>query len=474
MVSFVLKLLFLFVPFSLFAGGSTDTELQVLNKEWVLCITEFDVSALTVSEQTVGAILLQNIVSIISVVKERHLTPEEHTYYDNKARKEIRGGASISLSKKRDERDQLLFKGDPAWKHKKNLRTIDKEIAELEKKFADADTVSLLIEDRPVFKLSENNIKNIFPPRPSKGGEGRFCSNAKADAMLAGTVSSFHGRLYFTINLWTEAGNSYQYENSIIFSIEEADKAVSKLESDLIAELSGTPSAHLAINVEPEGALVALDNVLVEGGVDKSYRAGSVSIDVSTKDYESKHINVDTNPNELLTLSLSLKPIMYGLFNIEGPQASVYLGSEYLGRSPLEVKLPIDRYAYFRIENEEGEIAKTIRPAFSEDSIVSLDFKRPLESPEDLIEKNRKSFYNAFGRFWIALPIAFVMQGVSTAQTNANARAANIDLYKQATISYYISIGAWVVLGITAIDMFYNSYRYLKNAHDQSISIYSP
>lgn len=475
-IALLFFMLFFFAPFSLFAGGTAEyKEPDILNKEWVLCVTEFDVSALPVSQQTVGSVLARHIVSLIGVVTERRRTKEEYAYYENLARTELQSSTVQALSKKRNERDQLVFRGDPAWKYKKNLRAIDKEIAALEKTLAEADAAPLSIEAQPLFKLSQDNAKGIFPSRPRAGGEARFCADTKSDALLIGSVSTFHGRLYCTLSVWTLYSSSYQYETALVFSLEETEQAVDDLSSDLIAMLSGTPSAHLAISVEPDTALISLDGVVAgQGTLDEhSYRAGTVSIDLSAQDYESQRMSVATNPDELLKLSVSLKPITYELFNIEpATKAAVYSGSRYLGQSPLEVTVQTDRYEYFHLENDKGEVAKTVLPSFAAaNPVVSFDFKTPIESPGAVAEQNRKSFYNAFGRFWIALPVAFIMSGVADAQSKANARSANMDLYNQAAITYYISMGTWIVFGLTAADVLYRSYRYLSNTHAQSVSI---
>ncbi|MDR2150393.1 MAG: hypothetical protein LBO67_06185 [Spirochaetaceae bacterium] len=473
----VYTLLFFFAPLPLFAAGSTESaEPVVLNKEWVLCITDFDVSAIPVSQHTIGTILVQNIVKSITVVTERRRTQEEYAYYEQVARAALRSSTAQELSKKRNERDQLIFRGYPSWKYRKNLRTFDKDIAALEQKLSNADTETVIIEAQPVFKLSEDNAKGVFPPRPRAGDEARFCASKKSDALLAGSVSSFHGRLYCTIALWTLYNNAYHYETALLFSLEETAEAVDDLASDLIAALSGIPPAHLAVNVEPDTALITVDGIVAgQGSLDeRPYRAGAVALDLSAQDYEAQHLTVTTNPDELLNLSVALKPITYGLFKIEpSTTAAVYLGSRYLGQSPLEAALPVDEYGYFRLESDKGEVAQGIAVASSDPANVAMawDFKVPLESPETLIEKNRKSFYNAFGRFWIALPIAFIMQGIATEQSKASARTHSSDLYKQATTTYYISLGTWVVFGITAADMLYRSYRYLSTAHDQSVSL---
>jgi hypothetical protein len=466
---FSIVLLFVFV-LPAFAKGSAEKAPVPLNPEWNLCVTAFDVSAVPVSRQAIGDIMTRSLINAVHTLKQHNRSAEEYAYYEEYAWSKARTTAAQALSKRRGERDQLVFHGDPDWKYRSTVKTANTDIAKLEQALEKVNQEPPVIEKRPAIKIVETNL-----PRPRAGDEALFCVKQKADAFLAGSLSEFHGRITMTITVYTLYNNAYQYENTVLFSAEDTAMMVDELASALITALSGEPSARIALQVEPATALISLDNTFAgQGSVsERPYQAGAVSIDMYAENYEPYSTQFTLNPDETKHVSFTMTPLSYALFTVQSPEpAAVYWGGLYMGQTPLDITVPAGRYEYLQLETAGGETAQTVFMGQAGTvQPLSLNLKAPVQAPGRTTENARKTFYNAFGRFWIALPVAFVMQGISTTQNAASQRSSNRDLYTNATVSYYVSIGTWVLLGVTVADMLYRTYQYLTISGEGTASL---
>jgi hypothetical protein len=82
-------------------------------------------------------------------------------------------------------------------------------------------------------------------------------------------------------------------------------------------------------------------------------------------------------------------------------------------------------------------------------------------------DRFRRAFYGAYGRFWIALPVAFLVNGLYTMYSGTYLRPespGNADLYDQASVLYYINIGTMVVAGGFLAESLYRMFRYIYAA----------
>ncbi|MDR2797575.1 MAG: hypothetical protein LBB80_04465 [Treponema sp.] len=473
---------FLLIPlFCLVCGhvqglGKTDAgePLPTQNKEWVLSVTALDVSSLPHSQQLLGEVMTRNLVEALKKVDHRIRPSEEYLYYTHYAWSKSQAAAAKTLVVKRDERDKLLFGGDPPWKYRKTLKALEKDIQKLEEALGKAEVEVPLIAERPVFKLSDDALKGTFPPSPKPGGEYRFCVNQKADAFLAGTIATFHGRLYISLKLYTLYTSSFQYEDSSIFSSEDMVQAVDELANRLVAVVSEAPPASLLVHTKPEEAILWVDGSFAGRGEvgPREYPPGSIDIESFADNYKPLSMSLDLTEGELAELYINLQPLSQRSLTITVPgEAKVYQGALYRGETPLPVDIPV-ALEHFQIETTEGKVASVIIQGGeqSEISQASLTLKpKPNHSAEEQrVEKSRRRLYGAYGRFWIALPVAFVINGIATAHINAYNRTGNPDLYDGALTRYYISIGTSIAAGVALAETFYRIFRYIRTGGEDA------
>jgi hypothetical protein len=378
--------------------------------------------------------------------------------------------AGQALKNKRDERDALLFMGDTTWNYKNKIKKIDEEIKILEESFTIAKAEFPLVAEQPNFSLSEQNLSGTYPSVPEEGMENLFCHEQNVDAFLSGTVSEYYGRILVSVKLYALYSQSYLYENTVLFSVEDQQEVLSDLSSSLRSVLSGIEASAIMVEALPEDAMILLnDEYAGRGSTEvKVQEPGSIDVDVFADDYRTESFQVDVFSGELAKAFINLQPIIYEAFDLntsDGASSSVYLGSTFMGTTPLTLHLESDQYEYITMENEKGDNISFIYDGSVSSAAVTL-------IPESLNEKNveyyRKKFYGAYGRFWVSLPIAFLVYGLATSAVNASNYSGNPDMYKDAVMNRNIAIGSAAIAGTFLLETFIRMgiYLYKSNATD--------
>jgi hypothetical protein len=473
----VLLLAAVFSP--LYASGKKEAPPEPLNKEWVFCITAFDVSGLPPSRQILGEVLAREIMESLSGVEHRFRTGAETAYYQNYAWSKSRSAVAKELGAKRDERDLLLFRGDALWRYRKNLKTVEEQIVTLEEKLRELEAEMPAVAGEPEFVFSDSNKGGSYPPRPQEGGEYRFCVAQKADAMLAGTVSEYHGRIFLTVKMYTLYTGSYSWEDSTIFSSEDITEAMAEFSGRLAAAAGETLPAAIAVHAGPEDAMVLVNGKFAGTGEvpPRDRSPGTADVKVFADKYAQAEFDVELNAGELTELFIDLPLLGLSSFTVdaaERPGSSVYLGSLFQGTAPLSLELPREQFAYISVEAPSGETGSAV---YLEDDIVrggaefvraekpgdekSLAFTtRFFPSPEEKrVERARRAFYTSYGIFWVVLPAALIGSGI--AQNYINAYNYSGKMYDQALTGYYGSIAGYATMGISLAATFFFIFRYL-------------
>ncbi|MDR1375183.1 MAG: PEGA domain-containing protein [Treponema sp.] len=435
-----------------------------INAEWVLCVTAFDVSALPLSNRIAGETMAKTLMDALDPVNRRVRVSREYAYYADYARAKALTEAGQALAAKREERDLLLYRGNPSWKYRRELAAADEAIAELETAYREADKVSP-VEGEPEFKLTGVNAEGGFPAPPEPGSEYRFCRDQGADAFLMGSVSEYYGRILISLKLYTLFTRSFQYEDSVVFSLEDINGAMDELAGRLRAAVSGNPPAAIAVKAAPAHAAVIIDDSFAGRGeiaiVDRP--PGPVDLRVFAEDYRTLVTGVELNPGELAELYINLTPIAQAALTVTAPEfssASVYRGALYAGEAPLTITMEQGRYEYVSVESSGSSAARVFQGM---DGTAVFDLREPGERQ---VERMRRRFYGAWGRFWVALPAAFLLNGIAATYINAYNQRNDPGIYDEANNFRYISIAAWAVFGCTVAETIYRAFRYLYSSNE--------
>lgn len=484
----------------LYASGNKDAEIsEPLNKDWTLCITAFDTSAMSPSWQTAGDTVTRNLVTYLQNLDFRLRDEDETVYYRSYALEKSRVTAADALVKKRNERDLLVFKGDPSWKYEKALKTVDEAIVLLEEELEKSNAVIPIIEAKPAFKLSEKNTGGTFPLPPETGKENFFCTEQKADAFLAGTLSEYYGRVLLDIKLYTRYTGAYSYEDSVLFSPDDFNGALNEISNRLAAEVSGNQISGLLVHAEPPETMILLDGAFAgQGETARHIRsAGTAEIAVRADNHVPAVIPLELNPGEIAELFVNLTPLGFDAFRADvpgSPGSKVFLGGLFVGETPLALELPKTGFSYVSVETPEGEVGSAI---YKDNSIVKgsaqfvwndnsggqADFSTmfPVSKEAQVVANARNSFYKYYGALWFILPAALLTAGIANSYIDANDyissnpggldQGARDRMGNSASQGTFVRAGAYGLMGAALGATFFQIYRYLKASGGDSTPI---
>ena len=473
---------FLISHFSfLFAAGKKEEEVKYLNEQWFLCITAFDYSKLPRSEHLAGDVYTRNLVNTLKTVSYRFRISPEYAYYESYAWQQAVNTAAKALSNKQNERSQLLYRGDPDWKYRQNLKKVDADIIKLQEAFDKVVAEKPLIEREPTFSLIQANLNGTYPAPPKPGEERRFCQTQKADAFLTGGLREFHGRYYIQVRLFTLYTNSWVYDDDIIFSLEDSNGAVEEIAARLNAVLAGNKPASLAITVDPPETLVLINQRYAgRGTVEARDRPpGTIIVAAGAAGYEPETVETELIAGELTEIAISLNPLSYTDVTINAPNyagASLHRGAIYAGESPLTLSLPLGHLEYFTAE-KNGWLGKAIftTPEFPDNTFsVSLKMKIPPPSGQRRVNKARNWYYWAWGGTWITGIAAWVTYGIYSSQRDILPRSQSPDFYESTRRLSIVSTGTIIAVGVAIGYEIFQMARYMYTATSDVTPIIKP
>ena len=484
--SLIFLILFL-ISGSLYAAGGQESDVvgNPLNSEFTVVITAPDVSALPYERQIIENTVLRFLVDILEGINYRIREEDEITFYKEDAWRRSREGVVRSLLARRNERDLVIYRGDPEWRARNSLRTIDEAIERLEAELAVIEDNPPLIESSPVFRLSGTNLSGTYPLPPPLGDEITFLNRQRADAFITLDLSEFHERIFLNIKMYTLHTASYSYEDFVLFSTNDIYAAMNEIGGRLAGVISGTSPAMLIVNAMPPEAIVHIDNRFAGVGAAEqiAYSPGEVEVSIYAENHLPARFTMELMPGQITEMSFDLTPLGTSTFELDAPGSPgsrLYLGNLYIGETPISLDLPQYQFSYINVESPELETSSVI---FRNNEIVSgrADFQRTNEGgnlsfsnlmlpEENRMENARQSFYRTYGAFWIVLPVSLLTAGIAGSYIQAHnyvlatnpGRSDYNEIYRRAETARYIQLGAnavWITgLGLTLFQI----YRYLS------------
>jgi hypothetical protein len=473
------SLLFALCSFASASGNKDEGDKKPINNEWYLCVTQFDFSMLQPAQRIAGQVITKSLVDTFKTVSYRLRVSPEYAYYEDYAWRQAVNAAAKALAQKQDERSLLLFKGEPNWRYRKNLKKIDAEIKKLEEELAKKIAEKPTVNNEPVFKLVQANLNGNFPEPPKPGRERRFAQEQKADAFLVGSVREFHGRFFITLKLYVLYANAFVYEDDIIFSMDDAAGAVDEITGRLTAVLSGNKPAVIAIKTDPPEAQVLINgNFAGRGAVEeREHPPGKITVAVSADGYTPELVETDLVSGKITEIDVSLSSLLYSHVNIATPGftgVSIYNGALYVGEAPYNLLMPIDTLGYITAETKERKAAKIVftAPAVQDESYnISLKLKNLPESGQKRVNKARSQYYWAWGITWVAAMLAWGANGVYSSQRDVLPNSSSREFWNNTNTWSYINNGSLILLGTAAAYNVFQLSRYLYISTEGSTPI---
>lgn len=458
----LLSILFFFLSVQLFAfGKAEDAEVKTQNDKWILCITEFDISSLPVNKLLVAELVKRRMVESLSGINYRTRVSPEYAYYEGLAWSKARSTAAKALATKHDERSALLYKGEKNWRYRMDVNKINADIEKLRLALEEIENDVPLINNEPVFELTQGNLNMTFPARPAKGNEYKFCSGQNADGMLEGSIAEFYGRFIITLKLYTVYTRSFVWEDSIIFSHDDLDNAMEEITRKLLIKLSGNESSIITVKAEPEETLVLINRAFVGRGeiLDLEFPPGEAIVTASAPGYESLSFEVELPPGEVTNISINLMPLEYSNVEVSGDiSGKVYHGALYIGEAPLTLRLPLNSMEYVELEAPRSYQGKVVFKMPETDELNNtLYIRTSYQPPKGRVSKVRRNFYTAWGATWITGIAAWISYHSFTSSNNAilynykQTEDYDQKFYDDNYRMYYISMGAVIAVSAAAL-----------------------
>jgi hypothetical protein len=342
----------------LFARGAVEDEPgATVRDEWVLSVTEFDLSLLSPGMRVAGDMITRGLLERLDTVNFRlRLSPEVEFYEGYEWRQSVQAAAQ-ALAKLQNDRALVVFRGDPNWRQRRALRAIDADMEKLRRELAQKEEERPLVNLRPEFVLSGTNLQGNFPAPPSPGMERAFARSQNADAVLFGEVREFHGRFFLRLRLYVAYVNDFVYDDDVIFSTDDANSAVEEIAARLTSVLSGSPQARLEVAASPPEAQILVNQSYAgTGNLDAVERPpGKVNVAVAASGYAPKTIEIELLPGESVKIDVALSPVPVADVVLDAPAnpgTRVFDGALFVGETPLSLSVPINGLAYFSLETE--------------------------------------------------------------------------------------------------------------------------
>ncbi|GMO55339.1 MAG: hypothetical protein Ta2G_14440 [Termitinemataceae bacterium] len=439
----------LITPCIVFAKGKAQDDGVYLNDTWILCVTDFDVSSLPMTQQVVGHLVAQHIVMNMLPMEEKLRTTAEYNYYLAKADLDAQKAAAAKIAEKQMERDKQVFLGLSDIQYKAAIKRIDSELEVLHQTYKQTVLVPPKIALSPTFSMNEDTTNNLFPSPPEVGSEASFCSTQKVDGFVKGKITEYYGRFYVQVALWTLYSRKYVYSDSVIFSVNDLNVAVKELTDRLENEIAGMQSAGIRIHAVPENAVIVVGEFFGgRGDVEFSnFTPGDVEISVYADKYITTTATINLKEDELADVTVELVPEETSNFSIEAEglppeeKALVYDGALYIGEAPIALSGPTDKFKQFNLITDTNKTAQTVFKIA--DGNIKLKLKP--EPAEGRTEKARKAFYGAYGRFWISLPFFILTNSLAESLLNDAKIHNSQEIFDKYLTMHWVRVGTGVV-----------------------------
>jgi len=466
-------------------GRAEEPPPETVRNTWVLSVTQFDLSMLSPGRRAAGEVIARNLTERLNLVSYRLRLSPEIAFYEGYEWRRLIQTTAQALARRQNDRSLLLFRGDPDWRYRRELRRIDADIDRLREELTRRENERPVVNAEPVLALSQANLNNNFPAPPAPGTERRFTLAQNADAFLAGQIREFHGRFFVRLQLYVLYVDAFVYDDDIIFSMDDIDGAVDEIAIRLTSVLSGNPPAQIAIRAYPPDAQILINRGYAGTGVVEATRRppGRITVAVAAEGYTPETVELDLVAGEFAEVKVELGPmptagVYISVMEIPGedfvPVASVYHGALFVGETPLNLRLPIGSLAYITLEGPLGERSRAVLAApYMPGDVFDFSLRLRPSPPagERRVNNARSRFYWAWAGFWGTLVTAWVTTGIS------NDRAAIFHLnptpesLARAQRAQAVNTGAMILLVPAVGYTLFELWRYLGAANENAVPI---
>lgn len=454
---------------------------------WTVAVAAFDTAALEASDRLAGELVVNRLSRALSLVPEHRYPDEERGAYMRRLVAKATDSALKELAAKQASRDALLFSGLEEWKYEIELKKAEDAVRSARGSFEETRRATAEVAPVKELKLAKENAAGALVSAPKKGEERSACEKYACDALLLGRIESFYGRTFVAVRLYSPFLNADLYTDETVFSTLDRDAALSELARRVSAAASGAPPSVVSVKATPPDADVQLNGVFAGTGSagPLERESGRLRISAERKGYERFDETIDLFPSERTTVTISLpafatSSLAFDALGLSGEkqEANVRLNGLFVGRTPLSLAVPRNRYSLLQMDGptvaasggQSGTLvsaAAVVNP--ENDGAVTLSLTADLPKEAKPVEDARKAFYGAFGRFSLVMPFAFIVSGIGFSYENSAIvynSTALADLEGQVKLA---STVLWTVSGLFAVESIWRFVKYLRDSGSRAV-----
>lgn len=456
---------------ALYSGDASPFSPPVDGREnWSIGICSLKVKDVTPANSYLSHSVPLQFKKELQSISSHYFLEAEKTGYRESLLKKERRKQSDNLAKYRAERDELLF-------NQSAYPTLDAKIEETIDylnylRDLELSDIELVDQKEIEFKSGQEEGQLLPPPLYSPL---RYARQQEVELLIWGTLEEYQGYIYFEIfALSPHLGKEvFTYRNAV--QPEEISLLLADINQELAVIVLGSESVSITIHPEPVESEIYLDGTFVGSGVTalKFLLPGEKTLRVSCQGYLEEYRRIELVPGEHYDISISLTAgdMEYLSVNSKPQGASVYHGSQWLGRTPLEIAMPApvvssrlllrkegySDYAFYLDSSLTGNIDLTLKSNILQESVVQT--------------KKRDQFYSAFGIWALTVPLPLFLYSITADYAFAYQDAAvsgNLSeasrLQSTGEMFYYSYLGALFISGSLFLKMMFNLFDYISSA----------
>ncbi|MBI9103445.1 MAG: PEGA domain-containing protein [Spirochaetales bacterium] len=467
--------LIFFIIVYIFSMGplSSQTESDVFPEKLRVGIARFERNNLPPAYDYLAESLPSEILEFVSVCDTHTLTLREvEDLAYNKFSEDI-DTLRDEITSLRQQRDKLLFDKN---RSEEKYAELSVSIEEKERALLGMDAQSHGLAGISIpLVLSEKNRQGEFLQKVAGNIENR--NDDSIDYLIWGEIEYIEGLIYLYYEVYSFiSGNRIFYKETVFLPENSAD-IISDDRDKLWTLFLGEEWSRLIVNAEPIASRIRLD-----GGPWKMSRLesgfilpGLHEITISAYGFKAVTESIALAAGEELVLSFDLAPDFMSRIPVRSyPQgADVYLGSQWMGETPLFLNVPgdfsrillrkkgFDDYSYYI----EGDSATDL----------NIMLKKSIFDWDIYVKNKRDRFYQSLGGFFLSIPVTvFLYSGYSVysnAYTTEKASGVINDelgrLYDMGNICYYGYFGSLFVNSVLFTDLVFKAIDYVRSAGQQ-------
>jgi len=234
------------------------------------------------------------------------------------------------------------------------------------------------------------------------------------DVLIHGSARDLNGFVEIEVAVYSRFRKERAFSDTVITRPAAAYRATRDLRDRIIAEVLGRPWASLTVSTPNENASIYVDGRFVGIGEARLSRThpGIRTLQLRLPGGQSHVESVELEAFEVREINVALETQGSGELSLRStPEgASVYVGSQWRGRTPLTIQRPFEPVPYRLVLDGYNDAFGFVGPETA--GPIDQDLVPDVVDQAALVEERRDSFYGAFGAFVLSVPVPIILNGL--------------------------------------------------------------